>query len=95
MVGCYYLKQGAIMKKVLIYSTKTCPYCHLEKDYLDSKGVKYEEILLDEHPEKIQEYMDACGGRGVPCTHITHGDGKEEHILGFDKARIDAVLNIK
>jgi hypothetical protein len=31
---------------------------------------------------------------GVPCTHITHEDGKEEHILGFDRARIDSALKL-
>jgi glutaredoxin len=58
-------------KKVLIYTTTTCAYCHMEKQYLKSKGVEYEEVVLDRQPEKIQEFADKCGNMGVPCTHIT------------------------
>jgi len=66
----------------------------MEKNYLKSKGVDFEEILLDQQPEKIQEYLDTCGNRGVPCTHITDDNGKEDHILGFDKPAIDAALGL-
>ncbi|HSX17924.1 MAG TPA: glutaredoxin family protein [Candidatus Saccharimonadales bacterium] len=81
-------------KKITVYSTTTCPYCYMEKNYLKSKGIEFEEILLDRQPDKIQEFVDTCGNMGVPCTHITHEDGKEEHILGFDKPRIDAALGL-
>lgn len=81
-------------KKVKIYSTATCVYCHMEKNYLKSKGVEFEEILLDKQPEKIQEFIDTCGSMGVPCTHITQEGGQEEVILGFDKPRIDSALGL-
>lgn len=66
----------------------------MEKEYLKSKGVQFEEVLLDHHPERIQEFIARCGSMGVPCTHITHDDGKEEHILGFNKPQIDSVLGL-
>ena len=80
--------------KVKIYSTTTCPYCHMEKEYLKSKGVEFEEVLLDRQPDQIQKFIDECGTMGVPCTHITREDGSEERILGFNKARLDAVLGL-
>ncbi len=81
-------------KKVLVYSTTTCPYCHMEKEYLKSKGVEFEEIVLDQQPDKLQEFIAKCGNMGVPCTHIIHEDGKEEHILGFNKPLIDTALGL-
>jgi glutaredoxin 3 len=81
-------------RKVLIYSTSTCPYCYMEKNYLKGKGVQFEEVLLDKEPGKIQEFIDRCGNMGVPCTHITHTDGREEHILGFDKGKLDTSLGL-
>jgi len=78
--------------KIKIYSTTTCPYCKTLKEYLSSKSVKYEEVLLDKQPEEVKNSLDSCGSMGVPCTHITKDDGTEENILGFDKARIDAAL---
>jgi glutaredoxin 3 len=78
--------------KVKVYSTRTCVYCHMEKEYLKSRGIDFEEILLDDHPEKAVESMHICKSMGVPCTHIIKEDGSEVSILGFDKARIDAAL---
>ncbi|MBI2285226.1 glutaredoxin family protein [Candidatus Saccharibacteria bacterium] len=83
-----------MVKKVVVYSTTTCPYCHMEKSYLKDKGVEFEEVLLDRQPDKIQELIDKCGNMGVPCTHIVKDDGSEEKILGFDKPRIDSALGL-
>ncbi len=82
------------MAKITVYSTTTCPYCKMLKDYLTSRDVAYEDILLDEQPEHVQAFIDTCGSMGVPCTHITGDDGKVTTILGFDKARIDDALGI-
>ncbi len=82
------------MAKVTIYSTTTCPYCNAQKAYLKSKGVEFEDILLDKQPEYIQTSIDTCGQNGVPCTHIVKDDGTEVNILGFDKAKLDAALNL-
>ncbi|MBI3624052.1 NrdH-redoxin [Candidatus Saccharibacteria bacterium] len=82
------------MPKVKIFSTKTCPYCHMLKEYLKSKNVSYEEVLLDEHPEQAVESMHVCNSMGVPCTHIVKDDGSEARILGFDKPKIDQALGL-
>lgn len=82
------------MTKIKVYTTSTCPYCHALKDYLNQKGVKYEEINLNDHPEKVQAFVDECGSMGVPCSHITHDDGKTETILGFDQERLKKALKL-
>lgn len=82
------------MPKVKIYSTTTCPYCVLEKDYLKSKNIEFEDILIDHHPDQARAAFDTCGSMGVPCTHIIKDDGTEERILGFDKARLNKALNL-
>lgn len=81
-------------KKVVVYSTTTCPYCHMEKAYLKSKKVDFEDVVLDVHRERVPEFIDVCGSMGVPCTHIVKDDGSEEKILGFDKPRIDTALGL-
>lgn len=80
--------------KVTVYSTTTCPYCKLLKEYLRNRQIEFEDILLDAQPEKIQAYLDKCGNRGVPCTHVKGDDGVETTILGFDKVRIDQALGL-
>lgn len=82
------------MSKVKIYSTTTCPYCKLAKEYFKEKGVEYEDVLLDQQPEKVQASIDTCGSMGVPCIHITKDDGSEAKILGFDKIAINQALGL-
>ena len=82
------------MANVKIYTTATCAYCYMEKEYLKSKGIEFEEIVVDTQ-EKVDELQKSCGNLGVPCTHIVKDDGTDERILGFDKARLDAALGIK
>ena len=40
------------MAKVTMYTTKTCPFCKMQKDYLNSKSVQFSEILVDEKGEQ-------------------------------------------
>lgn len=68
------------MASVIIYSTLTCPYCNNAKALLDSKGVKYQDIRVDNDPAKKEEMiMKSDGRRTVPQIFI---DG--QHVGGFD-----------
>lgn len=82
------------MPQITIYSTRTCPYCVMLKNYLTSKKIAYDEILVDVNPSEAPKVIDLCGSLGTPCTHITLDDGKEVNILGFDKPKFDEVLEI-
>lgn len=64
------------------------------KNYLNSKGIEYEEALIDTDIEEAQRSFDTCGSMGVPCTHIELEDGKTVNILGFDKTKFDEVLGL-
>ena len=74
--------------KVKIYSTSTCPYCKMAKDYLSSKGVSYEDIDVAADQEKAKEMVNISGQMGVPVLVIN-----DEVIVGFDKKKIDSFLN--
>lgn len=82
------------MSKVTMYTTKTCPFCKMQKDYLNSKNITYSEILVDENPEEAQKMIQISGQMGVPFTTIAKDDGSVENILGFDQKRIAEALNI-
>ena len=80
--------------KIEIYTTTTCPYCKMEKDYLDSKGVKYENVFVDNDSKAAQEMLEKSGQLGVPFTVVTSDDGTEKSILGFDKEKLNRVLGL-
>jgi len=46
------------MIDVTVYSTPNCPQCLTTKRMMDKKGIKYSEVNLTEHPEKLAEFME-------------------------------------
>lgn len=82
--------------QIVIYSTTTCPYCKMLKDYLKEKNFAYTEKLVDVD-EAAKEEMEASSGGflGVPFTVITTDSGSKETVLGFDKGKINSTLSIQ
>ncbi len=76
-------------KKVLIYSTPTCPYCNQTKEYFKEKGIQYEDFDVSSDSAKAQEMIDKSGQMGVPTLDI-----EGEIIIGFDKEKIDKALGL-
>lgn len=74
--------------KIIIYTTKACPWCNVVKDYLTYKGAQYEEYNIQENNEKEVEMVEKSGQTNVPVIDI---DGKI--IVGFDQETIDTCLH--
>ena len=74
-------------KTVKIYSTPTCHYCNLAKDFFKEKGVKYEEFNVATDLAKRKEMMDKSGQMGVPVIEI-EGD----IVVGFDEEEVTRLL---
>ena len=54
------------MQRIRIYTTRWCGYCVRAKTLLDSKGIPYEEVHLDDDPAFRQTVFDLTGGWTVP-----------------------------
>ena len=54
------------MARICVYSTRWCGYCVRAKALLESRGIEYEEISLDEDPAFRQKLFDLTGGWTVP-----------------------------
>ena len=67
------------MKEVIIYTTKTCPYCYTAKSLLKSLDVSYQEVSVDFNSKLRAEMASRAGKTSVP--QIWFG---EEHIGGCD-----------
>ena len=77
------------MKKVIVYSTPTWPWCTKVKDYLDSKNVAYEHFDVSQDREKAMEMVKKSGQQGVPVIDI---DGNI--VVGFDQNSINNLLGL-
>ncbi|MBI4036345.1 glutaredoxin family protein [Candidatus Daviesbacteria bacterium] len=82
------------MAKVTMYKTTTCPYCKMEAEYLNSKGVKFEEIYVDQDPKAAEDMIKISGQMGVPFTVIQKDDEGQVTILGFDREKLNEVLGL-
>jgi len=80
---------------ITIYATTTCPYCKMLEEYLKQKEISYSVKLVDQDEAAKEEMMKASGGfLGVPFTVIKNEDNSEQTVIGFDKAKINQILNI-
>jgi glutaredoxin len=75
-------------KDITIFSTNTCAYCKMVKKWLDAKGHAYQEVNLDEHPERQAEALSLSGALTVPITVVTKQDETREVIVGFNLAKL-------
>lgn len=76
------------MKKIEIYSTPACMYCHMAKDFLNEKNVSFEDYDVASDLERRQEMVEKSGQMGVPVIVLSEEGQEDEIIIGFDKDRI-------
>jgi glutaredoxin 3 len=76
-------------KNITIYSTPSCTYCHMAKDFLKEKGIAFTDINVAGNQEMINELVEKSGQRGVPVIDI---DG--EILVGFDKSELESKLDL-
>lgn len=79
-------------KKITIYTTNTCAYCGMVKKFLTIKGQEYNEVNLDNEPERRQEALDLSGAMTVPVTVIENGDGMKNVTVGYNPSQLASAL---
>ncbi len=69
---------------VIVYTSPTCPYCTMVKEFLSQRGTSFEERDVSLNPSYAEELVRSTGQMGVPVTII---DG--EIVVGFDRGRLE------
>ncbi|MBP9763450.1 MAG: glutaredoxin family protein [Candidatus Pacebacteria bacterium] len=77
------------MKTVLMYTTPTCQYCKMAKEFFQEKGVEYTEFDVSTDEAKRAEMVDKSGQMGVPVIMV-EGD----IVVGFDQPKLKELLSI-
>jgi len=72
---------------VTIYSSPTCAFCHMAKEYFKDKGVAFEEKDISTDAKAFEFVVTKVGQAVTPI--ITIGDTL---IIGFDRPKIDEAL---
>ena len=77
------------MKKITIYSTDTCHFCNLAKDFFKAKNLEYTEYNVGTNMEKRQEMMELTHQLGVPVIRID-----DTVLVGFQEQKVAEMLGI-
>lgn len=67
------------MNDITVYTTNTCPYCVMMKNFLDSNGLAYKEVNVQLDQQAAQKLVEETGQMGVPQTKVNGN-----WVLGFD-----------
>ena len=77
-------------KRVIVYSTPSCPWCNRLKQYLRQNNIKFRDIDVSKDMKAAEEMVKKSGQQGVPQADING-----QIVVGFDKKKIDKLLGIK
>lgn len=78
------------MPTVKVYSTPTCPYCRMVKDFLKQNKIEFEDINVATNTEAAREMVAKSGQMAVPVLDI---DGTI--IVGADLKAVKKALNLE
>jgi glutaredoxin-like YruB-family protein len=77
------------MPKITIYTTPTCGYCKMAKEFFKNHNVDYEEKDVSVDQAAVEEMIHKSGQMGVPVIDI---DG--QIVVGFNEEKLSSLLNI-
>ncbi|HKX24417.1 MAG TPA: glutaredoxin family protein, partial [Candidatus Saccharimonadales bacterium] len=69
---------------VTIYTTPTCAFCHMAKEYFKDKGIEYTEKDLTTDAEALEFVVKEVGQAVTPIITIN-----DTFIVGFDRPKIE------
>ncbi len=73
--------------QIKIYTLSWCPHCKALKEFLNNKGIKYENIDVEENEDKANEIIKKTGQSGFPIICIN-----DEILIGFNEQKIESIL---
>ncbi len=76
--------------KVIIFTTPTCSYCNIPKRYFREKSIRFTDVDVSRDQRAAADMQRRTGQTGVPVILINN-----RSIVGFDKPKINRMLNIK
>lgn len=76
-------------KQVVVYSTPTCTFCHMAKEFFKANNVEFTDHNVAEDEKARMEMVEKSGQMGVPVIFI--GD---EMVVGFDEGKVKELLGL-
>jgi glutaredoxin-like YruB-family protein len=78
---------GYYKMNVIVYTSPTCAYCTMVKEFLSQRAISFEERDVSLNSSYAQELVRNTGQMGVPVT-IING----QIVVGFDRGRLEQLI---
>lgn len=72
---------------ITVFTTNTCAYCKMVKQFLTLKGREFTEVNLNDNPQKHQELIEKTGAMTVPITQVD-----DQYIIGWNRQRLEELV---
>jgi len=72
---------------VTVYTADGCSWCRLVKQFLDEKGVRYQEVDITRQPERLAELVSKSMQTSVPVTDVNGAV-----IIGYNREALERAL---
>ncbi len=76
-------------KRVIVFSTPSCPHCNHAKQYLRQQGVRFRDVDVSRDAAAARDMVRRSGQQGVPVIDI---NGRI--VVGFNRAEVDRLLSL-
>ena len=76
--------------KVIVFSTPTCSFCSAAKRYFKERNIRFTDVDVSRDQSAARDMMRRTGQMGVPVIIINN-----KPIIGFDKPKINQMLNLR
>ena len=77
---------------VTIYGTSWCGACRAARQYLTERKIPFADKDVERDADAARELADKAAKMGIPTDRVPVIDVRGRLLLGFDKARIEALL---
>ena len=77
-------------KHVTIYTTPTCHFCQMAKEFFAEKGIQYTSYDVAADAQKRMEMIQMTGQLGVPVIVVN-----DDIMVGFDRTRLANKLGVE
>ncbi len=75
------------MPTITIYTTPSCGFCHMAKEFMKEHHMPFTDVNVAADPAKAEEMIHKSGQMGVPVIAVNR-NGSEEIIIGYDQERL-------
>lgn len=82
------------MKKITIYSTPVCHFCHMAKEFLTEHNITFTDIDVSTDLESRKKIVEMTGQMGVPVIEIQEEGADPVVMVGFNERLLSETLQI-